>query len=46
VQDPSPAEVGARIDWSSWYLTDKADMGEGGEQGKEAADLFDDQAQP
>ena len=27
-----PVEVGARIDWSSWYLTDEEDMGESVEQ--------------
>ncbi|HEU4412556.1 MAG TPA: Uma2 family endonuclease [Polyangiaceae bacterium] len=34
VRDPSPDEVGAPIDWSSWYLTDEDDMGEGIEQQK------------
>jgi Uma2 family endonuclease len=32
VRDPAPEEIGARIDWSSWYLTDEDDMGEGCEQ--------------
>ncbi len=32
VFDPDPEEIGARIDWSSWYLTDEEDMGEGCEQ--------------
>lgn len=32
VLDPPADEVGARIDWSSWYLTDEEDMGESGEQ--------------
>ena len=32
VRHPDPAELGAQIDWSSWYLTDEEDMGEGGEQ--------------
>ena len=32
VWDPSPEELEARVDWSSWYLTDGDDMGEGGEQ--------------
>jgi hypothetical protein len=33
VRDPKANEVGARIDWSRWYLTDEDDMGEGCEQG-------------
>jgi Uma2 family endonuclease len=33
VRDPPPEELGAPIDWSSWYLTDEEDMGEGNEQG-------------
>jgi Uma2 family endonuclease len=32
VWNPEPEEIGATIDWSSWYLTDEEDMGEGGEQ--------------
>jgi Uma2 family endonuclease len=32
VWDPDPQDLEARIDWSSWYLTDEEDMGEGGEQ--------------
>jgi Uma2 family endonuclease len=32
VWDPEPEEIGAEVDWSSWYLTDEEDMGEGGEQ--------------
>ncbi|MCA9711085.1 MAG: Uma2 family endonuclease, partial [Myxococcales bacterium] len=32
VRDPRPEELGAAIDWSSWYLTDEEDMGEGIEQ--------------
>ncbi len=27
VRDPAPEEVGAKVDWSSWYLTDEEDMG-------------------
>lgn len=32
VRDPAPEEIGARIDWSSWYLTDEDDMSEACEQ--------------
>jgi len=32
VMDPPPDEIGARVDWSAWYLTDEEDMGESGEQ--------------
>ncbi len=32
VFDPEPQEIDAEIDWSSWYLTDEEDMGEGCEQ--------------
>ncbi len=32
VRDPLPHEVGARIDWSTWYLTDEEDRGESSEQ--------------
>lgn len=32
VRDPRPEDVGAAIDWSSWYLSDEEDMGEGTEQ--------------
>lgn len=32
VRDPRPEEIGAPIDWSSWYLTDEDDMGEGTER--------------
>ena len=32
VRDPSPEDLGSRIDWSSWYLTDQEDMGESNEQ--------------
>jgi Uma2 family endonuclease len=29
---PGTEEPGVELDWSSWYLTDEDDMGEGGEQ--------------
>jgi len=32
VRDPTPDDVGARVDWSAWYLTDEEDMGESVEQ--------------
>lgn len=32
VRDPRPEDIGAAIDWSSWYLRDEDDMGEGTEQ--------------
>jgi Uma2 family endonuclease len=32
VRDPTPDDAGAAINWSSWYLTDEDDMGEGVEQ--------------
>ena len=32
VRDPTPEDVGARVDWSAWYLTDEEDMGESVEQ--------------
>jgi Uma2 family endonuclease len=32
VWDPDPEEIGARVDWTGWYLTDEDDIGEGGEQ--------------
>lgn len=32
VRDPRPEDIGAPIDWSSWYLSDEDDMGEGTEQ--------------
>lgn len=32
VRDPRPEELGAVVDWSSWYLSDEDDMGEGIEQ--------------
>jgi Uma2 family endonuclease len=32
VRDPTPDDLGARVDWSSWYLTDEEDMGESVEQ--------------
>jgi hypothetical protein len=32
VRDPAPEQIGARIDWSAWYLTDEDDMGEACEQ--------------
>lgn len=32
VRDPTPDDAGAAINWSSWYLTDEEDMGEGVEQ--------------
>jgi len=28
VRNPTPEEVAARVDWSSWYLTDEEDMGQ------------------
>jgi hypothetical protein len=34
VRDPAPEDVGARVDWSAWYLTDEEDMGESVEQTK------------
>ncbi|UQA61134.1 Uma2 family endonuclease [Polyangium aurulentum] len=34
VREPDPEEIGARVDWSAWYLTDEEDMGEGCEQGE------------
>jgi Uma2 family endonuclease len=34
VREPAPEDIGARIDWSAWYLTDEEDMGEGVEQGE------------
>jgi Uma2 family endonuclease len=34
VRDPAPEELGARIDWSAWYLTDEDDVGEGNEQSR------------
>jgi Uma2 family endonuclease len=34
IRDPAPEDVGAPIDWSSWYLTDEEDMGESAEQGE------------
>jgi Uma2 family endonuclease len=33
VRDPRPEEIDARVDWSSWYLTDEEDMGQSVEQG-------------
>src|SRR5262249_33190383 len=33
VRDPRPEEIGARVDWSCWYLTDEEDMGQSVEQG-------------
>jgi Uma2 family endonuclease len=33
VRDPRPEEVDARVDWSSWYLTDEEDMGQSVEHG-------------
>jgi Uma2 family endonuclease len=32
IRDPAPEDVGARVDWSAWYLTDEQDMGESVEQ--------------
>ena len=32
VLDPAPEDIEATIDWSDWYLTDEADMGESSEQ--------------
>ncbi len=32
VRDPEPDDLDARIDWSSWYLTDEDDMGESPER--------------
>ncbi len=32
VLDPAQAGLDAEVDWSSWYLTDEDDMGEGTEQ--------------
>lgn len=32
VRDPTPDVVGARVDWSAWYLTDEEDMGQSVEQ--------------
>ena len=32
VWDHDPEEIGARVDWTGWYLTDEDDIGEGGEQ--------------
>jgi len=29
VRNPAPEEVGARIDWSCWYLSEEDDMGHG-----------------
>lgn len=34
VRDPTPDVVGARVDWSAWYLTDEEDMGQSVEQGE------------
>jgi Uma2 family endonuclease len=34
VREPDPEQIGARVDWSAWYLTDEEDMGEGCEQGE------------
>lgn len=34
IRNPDPAELGAEIDWSPWYLTDEEDMGESAEQNK------------
>ncbi len=33
VRDPDPAFVAARIDWSSWYLSEEEDLGQSPEQG-------------
>ena len=32
IWDPAPEDIAANVDWSDWYLTDEADMGESGEQ--------------
>ena len=32
VRDPTPEDIGAKVDWSTWYLTDQEDMGESVEQ--------------
>jgi Uma2 family endonuclease len=39
VADPDPDEVGARIDWSSWYLTDEEDMGQSPEHDQVAQEF-------
>jgi hypothetical protein len=39
VFEPSPAHVGARIDWSDWYLTDEEDMGQNPDQA-DSIDIF------
>ncbi|MBI2375933.1 MAG: Uma2 family endonuclease [Deltaproteobacteria bacterium] len=40
VLQPDPDEVGARVDWSDWYLTDEDDMGQSPEHGIQAEDFL------
>ncbi|MBI2378326.1 MAG: Uma2 family endonuclease [Deltaproteobacteria bacterium] len=39
VLDPRPEDVGAKIDWSSWYLTDDDDMGQSPKHGIQSIDF-------
>ena len=39
VREPRPEEIGAEVDWSSWYLTDEEDMGEATEHALIITDL-------
>jgi Uma2 family endonuclease len=39
VRDPEPGEIGARIDWSGWYLTWEEDVGQGPEH-DDVVDVF------
>jgi hypothetical protein len=43
VFDPPPEEIGAKIDWSPWYLTDEDDMGQNPEQ-TDCIDVFESSA--
>ncbi|MBI4815499.1 MAG: Uma2 family endonuclease [Deltaproteobacteria bacterium] len=39
VLDPPVEEIGAKVDWSSWYLTDEEDMGQSPRHGIEVDDF-------